>query len=295
MERRSAADPSTPATPIEHRDGLPAELAVEEVGERRYRAPVPATPAEGRDVLYSGQLVAQILMASCRAGDGTKGARSVHALFVHTGSASQPVDLLVEPVQRGRSWASDRVTARQGDRVVCEALVLSTTEEADLVRHEPYPPRDVPDPEMLADAAGLVFPGAQWRPVPGEPTVGGVPRGLGWHRYPVSLPLGPSQAVLAWATCGEIIGLALRPHPTTARIEDAHQSLSTGVIGHSIHFLDRFDVADWLLVLAEGTQAAHGRVYGTGRIFDRRGRLVAAFEQDSMAKAADARVQNRAL
>jgi acyl-CoA thioesterase len=41
-----------------------------------------------------------------------------------------------------------------------------------------------------------------------------------------------------------------------------------------------------LLIVTEGTKAGGGRVYGSGRVFTEDGRLVAAFHQDSMAKAA---------
>jgi acyl-CoA thioesterase len=69
------------------------------------------------------------------------------------------------------------------------------------------------------------------------------------------------------------------------RIEDAHAALSTGVIAHTMHFVERFDVSQWLLVRHEATKAATGRVYGDGRVFTEDGTLVAAFHQDSMARA----------
>jgi acyl-CoA thioesterase len=102
-----------------------------------------------------------------------------------------------------------------------------------------------------------------------------------------------NQAVLSWATCGNIIGLAMRPHPEQVRISDAHHSISTGVIAHTIHFLERFDVSEWLLIVTAGDSAAGGRVYGSGSVFAPDGRLVAVFQQDSMAKAAEASLDPR--
>jgi acyl-CoA thioesterase len=108
---------------------------------------------------------------------------------------------------------------------------------------------------------------------------------MAWHRFERPLASqAANQAVLAWATCGNIIGLAMRPHRDRVRIEDAHASISTGVIAQTIHFVERFDVSQWLLVRHEATKAATGRVYGDGRVFAEDGTLVAAFHQDSMAR-----------
>jgi acyl-CoA thioesterase len=276
----------------------PSLLAVEEIGERSYRAPAPDVPPEGRDVLYSGQLAAQMLMAVDRAGGSAKDVRSIHVIFARAGSASAPVDLVVEPMHGGRTWASDTVTARQGDRVLSRALVLSHARDPDLMAHQPDPPDGVPDPDGLPDAPGLVFPGARWRPVPGAPTDRGVPVEMAWHRFEGAAPTPVvHQAIVSWATCGQVIGLAMRPHADTVHLADAHRSLATGVIAHTLHFVDRFDVTDWLLVVTEAPHAGGGRVLGTGRVLDRHGRLVAVFEQDAMAKAADEapRDPNRAL
>lgn len=272
--------------------GLPDLLGLAELGEGRYRATQPAQSPEGRDVLYSGQLLAQILMAADRAGGGTKDVRSVHAVFARAGSTARPLELQVESLHGGRTWASDTVTAVQEGRVLCRALVLSCTVDADLMRHDPDPPAGARRPEELAAGAGLVFPGAEVRPVPGEPTAAGAPLELAWHRFGGPLPeptdhQAAHQAVLTWATCGSIIGLAMRPHRDTVRLADAHRTLSTGVIAHTIHFADRLDARQWLLVATEGTKAASGRVLGGGRVFTADGTLVAVFEQDSMAKAAD--------
>jgi acyl-CoA thioesterase II len=76
----------------------------------------------------------------------------------------------------------------------------------------------------------------------------------------------------------------MRPHSDRVRIEDAHASISTGVIAQTIHFVERFDVSRWLLVRHEATKAATGRVYGDGRVFAGDGTLVAAFHQDAMAR-----------
>lgn len=264
---------------------LPDLLQLTEAGEGRYQVFQPAESAEGRDVVFSGQLLAQMIMASDRAAGGSKDVRSVHTVFARAGTYTQPLELVVESLQAGRTWASDTVTAVQGGRLLSRATVLLNVVDDDLMRHEPAMPA-VPPPAGLDAAPGQVFPGAELRPVPGEHEDGGVPVELAWHRF--ERPLAGSaanQAVLIWATCGSIIGLGMRPHRDEVRIEDAHASISTGVIAHTMHFLERFDVSQWLLVRQEATKAATGRVYGEGRVFTEDGTLVATFHQDSMARA----------
>ena len=267
---------------------LPDLLELTSVGERRYHVFQPAESAEGRDVVFSGQLMAQMMMASDREAGGAKDIRSVHAIFARAGTYTMPIEVAVDSMQAGRTWASDSVTATQGGKLLSRALILMSTLDDDLMRHEPTMP-EVPDPDGLDPGFAFVFPGADWFPVPGEPEFNGVPVERAWHRYqPGAESQAANQGIAGWATCGNIIGLAMRPHADTVHIEDAHRTLSTGVIAHTLHFLDRLDVSQWLLIQTQGTKAANGRVYGQGEVFTAEGQLVATFQQDSMAKAAAA-------
>ena len=111
-------------------------------------------------------------------------------------------------------------------------------------------PADLPGPgEVESQPSGLAFPGADWRPVPGDRIVDGVPVLYAWHRFDqaVSTPAA-NQAVLSWSTCGNIIGLAVTRHRDAVDISQAHRTLNTGVIGHTIHFAEPFDVSQWLLL-----------------------------------------------
>jgi acyl-CoA thioesterase II len=270
---------------------IPELLTLADVGERRYEVFQPAESAEGRDVVFSGQLLGQMMMASDRAAGGAKDIRSVHAIFARAGTYTKPIELEVDSMHAGRTWASDTVTATQAGRLLCRSMILLNTVDPDLMRHDPEAPQGVPGPEDVAPASGQAFPGAEIRPIPGEATVGGVPVEMAWHRFDRPLDSqAASQAILVWATCGNIIGLGMRPHSEQVRIQDAHRTLSTGVIAHTIHFTDPFDVSKWLLMVTEATKAANGRVFGGGRVFTEDGSLVAVFHQDSMAKAAEAQL-----
>src|ERR1700728_1848557 len=119
---------------------LPELLVLTEVGEHRYHVFQPAESAEGRDVVFSGQLLGQIIMASDRACEGTKDVRSIHAVFARAGSYTKPIELDVDSMHAGRTWASDTVTATQDGRLLCRAIVLLNTVDQDLMRHDPVVP-----------------------------------------------------------------------------------------------------------------------------------------------------------
>src|ERR1700738_2109546 len=126
---------------------LPDLLTLTDVGEHRYQAFQPAESAEGRDVVFSGQLLGQMIMASDRAAGGTKDVRSIHTVFARAGTYTKPIELDVDQMHAGRTWASDTVTATQDGRLLSRAIVLLNTVDPDLMRHDPEPPRGVPVPE----------------------------------------------------------------------------------------------------------------------------------------------------
>lgn len=264
---------------------LPDLLTLTPMGDTAFHVFQPAESAEGRDVVFSGQLLGQMMVAShTRSGEG-KDVRSVHAVFARPGSYTSPLQVDVDTMQAGRTFASDTVTATQGGKLLARAVVLLTTDDDDLVRHGPAAPH-VAGPEGLEDAVGQVFPGTSYRPVPGTHERDGAPAEFAWIRSTVPLPsVVANQAALAWATCGNVIGLSFRPH-ADLDIRDAHRTISTGVVAQTVHFLEPVDLSAWHLMETVGTKAANGRVYGEGRVFTADGLLVATFEQDSMARRA---------
>ncbi|SRR5579875_378702 len=273
---------------------LPNVLELDQIGEGEYRVRHPDRPPEERDVVFGGQLLAQMIMASDRACGGSKDVKSIHAIFARAGTYQEPIILRVEPIQAGRTWASDTVTAMQGERLLSRALILLNADEPDIMRHAPAMP-EVPGPEDLSPGEGMAFPGVELRMVPEPPDApGGVPALLFWHRYPDKInSVAANDAVLAWGTNGFLIGLAMRPHREQVDISQAHRTLSTGVIAHTLHFHERFDVSQWLLVVQEALYAGRGRVHGRGLVFTRDGQLVATFGQDSMARKIEGELDYR--
>jgi acyl-CoA thioesterase II len=276
---------------------VPEVLELEELGNGRYAAPNPVDDPEGRDVVFSGQILAQMIMAADRAVEGAKDVKSIHAIFARAGTYSGgPMELELESLHSGRAWGSDTITARQGDRLLSRALVLLNTIEPDLIRHGPEMPA-VPMPDDLApDPRALVYPGIETRTVadPDATTGDGSPAMYFWMRNRESYESqAVNQAILAWSQPGMLIGLAMRPHADAVSIDDAHRSISTGVIAHTSRFHERFDIGQWLLVAQEATYAGRGRVNGRGAVFTEAGQLVATFEQDSMVRGVQGELDPR--
>jgi acyl-CoA thioesterase len=273
---------------------LPDVLQVTQLGEGRFEVVQPAESAEGRDVVFSGQYIAQMLMAAEATETGGKTPRSIHTLFARTGTYTKPIELQVDVMHSGRTWGSDSITATQDGKLLCRGLVLLNSEDPDLIVHESRMPAGLPGPDQLESEPALVFPGVEWRRIPDVTEVDGVPVLYAWHRFdqPVSTPAA-NQGIIAWSTCGHLIGIGFAAHPGAVDIHQAHRTLSTGVIGQTIHFFHPFDVSQWLLVTQVANKAAGGRIYGQGQVFTQDGQLVAEFHQDAMGKSVEGELDFR--
>jgi acyl-CoA thioesterase II len=267
---------------------LPEALRPEPLDEHRY-AVVNTGDAEQRDVVFGGQLLAQAIVAASLRHPG-KDVRSIQAVFARPGRTDATTELAVESMHDGRSFASDTVTAWQGDRLCARFIVLLDADEPDVVRHDVAMPR-VPGPDDAAPTgpAGLVYPGSDLRIVD-DVDLWNVDAPVGpaetffWTKGP-ALPDDASvhRAVLAWATDGFLIGTALRPHAGINQ-NDAHRGLSTGVVAHTIVFHEPFRADEWLLLAHESPYAGRGRSFGNADVFTEDARYVASYVQTNMIR-----------
>ena len=89
---------------------------------------------------------------------------------------------------------------------------------------------------------------------------------------------------MAYSTDGFLIATAMRPHAGVGQAQ-AHVTLSTGVLSHTLTFHERCPAAEWHLLQQWSSYAGHGRSYGRGDIFRQDGQLAASFVQDAMIRA----------
>lgn len=264
-------------------------LSLEPAGAGRFRVANEGDPAV-HDVVFGGQLLGQMIMAASVSTPG-KSVRTLHTIFARAARVSAPTELAVEPLHDGRSFASANVTAWQGERLCARALVLLDAPDPDLIRHAAPAPRVAgPDESVDAGPSMLVFPGAELRIVgavdtssPDAPV--GPAELFVWVRY-AGAPddVASNQAILAFCTDGFLIGTAMRPHAGIGQAQ-AHRTLATGVVGHTLTFHEPFTARDWLLIAHESPHASAGRSHGRAQVFTRAGQLVASFVQDNLLRA----------
>jgi len=272
------------------RDELPSQLQLHQVGEHGWEAePEPHADDIARNVVFGGQILAQMIMAAHRdreaAGPQTKDVKSIHAIFARAGDYRAPIVYEVERMHDGRTMGSDSVSFSQGGRVMARGLILWSNDEPDLIRHTlGVEMPDAPRPVTVPPESGLVFPGATALVVEGTAIDAHEARVNLWTRFGETFHPVANQAILSWATDGYLIGAALAPHAEYSEA-DAHRTISTGVLSHTVNFHDRFEANDWLLLAHEGIWAGRGRSYGRCNVWAEDGRLVATYTQDSMVRA----------
>jgi acyl-CoA thioesterase-2 len=256
-------------------------LQLTPLGEHRFSA---VSLDEGHGVVFGGQLLAQSLVAGAAAVPG-KQVKSLHVVFARGASIGVPLDIDVDVMHQGRAFASASVTIRQGERLCTRALVLLHEPDGDLIRHEPSMPRAA-DPDSYRPSS--VTAGWDVRIVDGvdisDPALVG-PAELGvWSRFPdAPQDSTTSQALLAFASDGFLIGTTMRPHAGVGQAQ-AHVSISTTVLSHTLTFHEAFDASDWLLLWHESPYAGRGRGYGRAHVFTENGRLVASYVQEHMIR-----------
>jgi acyl-CoA thioesterase len=263
-------------------DALVRALDLEPAGPDRYRA---GNADAGHGVIFGGQLLAQSIVAGLAGHEG-KRVKTVQTVFARGGRPDAPVEIAVDRMHAGRAFASSTVTISQGDRLCTRSLVLLTADEPDFIRHaDPMP--DAPGPDT-GNPAGDGEGAWQVRIAGGvdvnDPDAVG-PADLDvWTRF-VGAPEDPTvdQALLAFATDGFLIATAMRPHPGVGQAQ-AHVTVSTGVISHTLTFHEPAPAGQWLLLSHHSPYAGRGRSYGRADVFRPDGALAASFVQDAMIR-----------
>lgn len=274
-------------------DSLIRALAPKPAGPNCYRGENIAT---GQGVVFGGQLLGQSIIAAL-AGHVGKAVKTLHTVFARGAAPDEPLEIDVDRIHDGRSFASSTVTIRQGERLCTRSLVLLSADEPDLIRHaEPAPA--VPGPN---DCTRAVESTGGWEiRVVGDvdiadPALVGPPELDVWSRF-VGTPADPAldQALLAFASDGFLVGTAMRPHAGVGQAQ-AHRSLSTGVISHTLTFHEPCSAGEWLLLSHRSLYAGRGRCYGRANVFRSDGVLVASFVQDGMIRPRAPSASSRAL
>jgi acyl-CoA thioesterase II len=266
------------------RSPILSSFALERLGHTSFRG--PSVPDERRPVVFGGQIMGQMIVAASTS-DPTKQVRSLHVIFARAGTVKLPVDIDLDPVHSGRALGSVGATAAQGDRVLSRGLLLLDAGEPDVIRHQ-IPSMPHAGPDDAPPVAGPDQPGVQFRIVDGVDLMTTAATGPAeldvWVRF-LDVPDDPPlhQALLSWYTDPFLIAAAMRPHEGIGQAQ-AHETLSTGVISHTLTFHESFRADEWMLIANRSVHAGAGRTYGEGHVFREDGRLVASFVQENMVR-----------
>lgn len=261
-------------------ENLVDALKIEKTGDLRYRAQNHEMGERG--VVFGGQLIAQLIVAGSLA-DPTKSVKSAHALFFRPVMVAEDVEIRLDILQAGRTFASVTAAIWQAGKERARAMVLLGADEPDLIRHS-LPMPDVAGPDGLDP-----WLGNDDTRIVGDIDIldadaVGDPLVRAWIKRPAATDdLAVGQGLLAHASASLLIGASMRPHPGVDQ-SAAHASFSTGIIGHTISFHEPFDLRNWHLMSQESDYAGRGRAFGTGDVFERQGQLVASFSQESMVR-----------
>ena len=255
---------------------------LEPAGDGRYTA---GNAPEGPGVVFGGQLIAQSIVAAALDHPG-KVVKTIHTVFARGAAFESDLDIEVDVMHTGRAFGSSTVTISQGGKLRTRSIVLMTTEEDDLVRHE------VSTPDRAAEEPDAAFDDPdEWEfRLAGDvdiedPAFVAPPELDVWTRFPGAADDDPvvAQALLAYTTDPFLIATAMLPHEGVAQ-SLAHVTLSTGVVSHTLTFHERVHADQWFLLAHDSPHAGHGRSYGRAHVFQG-GTLVASFVQDAMIRA----------
>jgi acyl-CoA thioesterase II len=258
-------------------------LDMRPTGEQSYEA--GSISLGGGPTVFGGQLIAQAIVAGASI-DPDKEVRSLHTVFARPAHVHLPLEISIDVLQAGRSFASGTVAFRQGEKECARSMILLGSIEPDLIRHQPSAPVVIPP----ADAQPVAHGPDYWEArMDGgidlnDPEVTGAPELTVWTRFPAAPATQTvSRALLAFATDGFLIATAMRPHSGMGQ-SMAHVSVATTVVTHTLAFHEDVNAAEWLTLRMASPYAGHGSSYGCGEVFDPKGQHVASFVQENMIR-----------
>jgi acyl-CoA thioesterase-2 len=243
-------------------------------------------PDPGVERIFGGQIMAQLIAAAAPVGSD-KAVKSLQIAFPRAGRASDPLYLDLEMTHDGRSLGHRRAVAWQGEqddrRVIATASIL--VDRADDGYDYQFACAEQMDPMAAKTVDFAVIPGeARLISDIGLDVDDAAAADLAfWMRCPDFTDATLAQPVIAYISDWPLIGTLLKAVPGVSQ-RDAHVSVQTGVVTHSLWFHQPFDVSEWLRVQIRGQRLVGGRGFGTGDVYTENGSHVASFAQESVVR-----------
>lgn len=254
----------------------------------------------GSFAVYGGQVLAQAVVAAYHHASENKTLHSCHAYFLHPGKKDLPIDYHIEIAKKGRSFDVVRVLAKQNDSIIfILASSFHIAEEG--IAHQMGMPNVLP-PEKLTSFTDLfdlfneydIKPKGMFstdaafdfKPVevinPFDP--GTRPPSVNtWFKFNGSEPVTNfklKQALTTYASDFNLLITALLPHGMSF----FKTPMQIASLDHALWFHAEPDLDDYMLYSVESPMAAGARASAHGKIFTRKGKLVASVVQEGLIR-----------
>jgi acyl-CoA thioesterase-2 len=274
-------------------------LELQEQGSDRFRA---GQPGNNQPRVFGGQVVAQSLAAAERTAPTDTVVHSLHAHFLREGDPKAPIDLEVERVRDGRSFATRRVTAVQHDRAIFTAVVGFHVAEPGYAHQAPMP--EVVPPEASQDytsgewrvagipARGLVadWPMLEMRladraVAPGHDGETGPSQVRAWLRLRERLPDDPGlhRRLLAYFSDFSLLSAGVLPHDGAG----PPRFTALASLDHAVWFHRPVRMDEWVLFVQDSSTASAARGLVRGQLYAADGALGATAMQEILMRPAD--------
>ena len=290
-------------TPEQLAKGLVDLLTVERAGENRF---IGTVQPGGVGRVFGGQVVAQALQSAQLTAPAGMQAHSLHAYFLRGGREGIPIEYHVENDFDGRSFANRKVVALQ-ENIAMLNLTASFQRPEDGLSHIAAEMPDIAQPEDLEpdtvmrrrfldslDEVSETQRAIFLRPRPIEIRSPGAmhwmstekrePCTHSWFRVVDQVPDDPRlhRAMIAYASDYTLLGTAALPHG----LSWARGELRGASLDHALWFHRPARADEWLLYTTFSPWSGAGRGFNQGRIFNRRGKLVASVAQEGVIRPA---------
>ncbi|MDG4667083.1 acyl-CoA thioesterase domain-containing protein [Mycobacterium sp. 236(2023)] len=258
-----------------------ATMQLEPVGETSFSGAQLPAPANH---ILGGHISAQALLAASLTAPG-RTPHSVHTYFLRPGDSREPVIFDVAKLQEGRTFSARRVTARQGDEILLEALSsFKTAAQGDQgVTYQPPCP-DVTQPESLPWVAPHFADTVE--------STKGMWASLRWfeRRIVDTDNEPPARSRIWWRPAGDVpadpvLTASLVAYLSAVTLTEPAYAARGGIANsaqrdHSVWFHAPADLSDWLLYEQSSPSSADTLALASGTMFNRTGELVCTVRQE---------------
>lgn len=265
-------------------------LDLEQLEINIFRSTLVNEAPGARTRAFGGRVAGQSLVSAVRTVDPRYQVHSLHGYFLRPGDPKAPTVFLVERVRDGGSYCTRRVGAIQhGETIFHMQASFQNLQQG--IEHQDAMP-GAPDPDDLSDIDSTIafdnddfkeFQEWDLRRVPRDQLPhlpGRVAEQQVWFRHRDPLPDDPVLHICALAYMSDLtlLGSSWSIHP------DERDRLQVTSLDHAMWFLRPFRADEWLLYDQSSPSAGAGRALCQGKIFNRRGDMVAAVVQEGLTR-----------